>query len=390
MGFGHDARVMVILSVMGAVGNALMGLYLVLYLESAGFPEYPGIWILVNSMAMAGTLVFTGALASRLGKKRILILGSVLSSLSVFIYLFDLSKLIIFAGAVLNGAAGGFFGPSFTALLSEKCGESRRKYLFSVQAFAGTISVAVVQIIGGFIPDFFESINLGQVLGFKIVFLIAGIIISVRVPLLFLLEDDRGECVAKGARTRSRAWGLMAKFALPTALIGLGAGFVVRVFQFYLRFKFDASYSVIGAVYATVGIVMALALIIVPRIADRKGSVRTIVMTQGIAIMLLMLIPAFDIFSVVIVLYLSRVILMNMGGPVSGSFMMSRIPEADRVTASSVNAISWMVLNGIGAYFGYQLMVQEHYVLPFIICTILYSTAVILYFFFFRDMDDKD
>lgn len=93
------------------------------------------------------------------------------------------------------------------------------------------------------------------------------------------------------------------------------AGFMIPWFSYYFTQKFGVNLAEIGIVFAISQIGMAIAYLIVPKMAEKIGSVRTIVYSQATSILVLLSISVSPDFSVASILYLMRVILMKMTSP---------------------------------------------------------------------------
>jgi MFS family permease len=177
-------------------------------------------------------------------------------------------------------------------------------------------------------------------------------------------------------------------FAITSILIGFGAGLVIPWFQVYFRLKFDASYSNIGYVFALQQFVLALSILLMPKIADRTGSVNTIVITQGLAIIVLVLIPSSPLFALAAVLFVVRAVLMNIAGPIQGAFMMGIICEEDRASATAINSLCWTGAWSLGTVVAGYVM-EWNIDAPFIITAAFYTAYSVLFYLFFKDIKER-
>jgi predicted MFS family arabinose efflux permease len=191
---------------------------------------------------------------------------------------------------------------------------------------------------------------------------------------------------------RSTAMRQIAMFAVPQAVIGFGAGFVIPYFQVYFEQRFAVPLEDIAVAFMLNSLVMAAALLLIPKAAERLGSVHATLMTQVGAIVLLVIIPFVPppYYWLCVALFIARMVLMNVSGPILTAFMMQRVPAHARGTATSVTMIAWISSNSLGMFFGgFMWNTGGGYYTQFIICTSLYVVATCLYASFFLKSDDK-
>ena len=90
-----------------------------------------------------------------------------------------------------------------------------------------------------------------------------------------------------------------SRFALPSALIGLGAGIAIPYVAFWFNQRFDTSLESIGWLFAVQQLIMGLDTFLLPLITYRMGS-----------------------FYTAVLIYTVRTILMNIVNPVWNSLMV--------------------------------------------------------------------
>ncbi|MEW5937380.1 MAG: MFS transporter [Candidatus Thermoplasmatota archaeon] len=393
--FAHQSRsakLLVLVTFLSGFGGTLAGFILVLHIERLGYgTETFGTLMLLSGMVTIATLIFSGVLSDALGRKRMMACGLLLSTLGTLCFSMRTALPWLFAATAMGGVAGGLIGPSSSALLSELGSNKERKFLFSYAAFVGTVGGAGATMLAGMIPGAFISMaGFSVVQGYQMVFLFAfAFQISALVALGFVrsgTQPNHGD--GKDAQKTVRR--LIMKFSLPMAVIGFGAGFVIPYFQVFFELRFHAPVELIGAAFMIEHLVMALALLWIPRAAERFGSMRAIIGTQGTAVLLLVLIPVIPppYFWLVVALFVARMVLMNVSAPILSSFMMGCIPEENRATATSATMFAWIASNSIGIFLAGPIWAGASHYLPFTICIVLYVLGLSLYTLFFWGVDD--
>ncbi|MFH0815997.1 MAG: MFS transporter [Methanobacteriota archaeon] len=392
-----DAKQLILASLISGFGSVLSGFILVLYVNQfAGGTVAFGSIMLVSGVANIMVLMFSGLLGDWVGHKPVLLLAGVLAICGTALYASFTSLQIFFAAAALGGASGGLAGPATNALLAEKSSTSESKYVFSYASFVGTLAGAAGNLIGGMIPMIFSRfMDFGPVRNYQMVFYFAVVFQAIGWLLLLRVPEEPHCHVARAVTSgeRKSAWRWIAMFALPQAVIGFGAGFVIPYFQVFFELRFGVSVEVIAVAFMFNSLVMAAALLLIPKAAERLGSMHATMATQIGAIVLLVIIPFVPPphYWLCVVLFIARMVLMNVSGPIITAYMMQKVPTHARGTATSMTMIAWISSNSLGMFFGGFMWngASAGYVPQFIICTSLYIAATCLYASFFLKADDK-
>ncbi len=400
-GFRKSARNLVFVGLINMTGSSLMGFILVLYLNVLGHNNSVfGSLGLVMEVSTVIILIVSGLLADKYGKKGTLMLGITLSALGMLLFSLTESMPLFFIAAALIGLGGGFDGPSFNGLLAELSNSKRRKYLFSFNSFLNLMGSGTITIIGGFVPLLLiSSLNFGSIEAYRMIFILAFLLKVISLLLLSRIkkpEADEKDMDDSCPISDKKPWGLIFKFALPNVFTGLGAGMIVPYFQIFFKEEFTLELGSIGIIFALLSFVMAAITFILPRIAEKGGSVMTIGVFHGVSIFAMIAIPFTPWLAVVIFLFIFRAAMMNVPHPIMTAFMQSKMPDNCRSTAQSALAFAWMVTHAVGIYIGgfiwdavyvYETLPMRY---PFYIATLLYTISTILFLAFFLKMDDKE
>jgi MFS family permease len=400
-----DARILILASLISGFGGVLSGFILVLYVkEFAGGTTAYGSIMLVSGVANVLVLLFSGQLGDRVGHKPVMLLAGVLAIGGTLLYagftaitqsVPQVDTLtVFFAAAALGGASGGLAGPATNALLAEKSTASESKYVFSFASFVGTLAGAAGNLIGGSIPGLFSGLfDFAPVQSYQMVFYFAVVFQAIGLLVLLRVREEphTHDVVEASVAERSRAWRQIAMFAVPQATIGFGAGFVIPYFQVYFELRFAVPLEEIAIAFMLNSLVMAAALLLIPKAAERLGSVRATLTTQVGAIVLLIIIPFIPppYYWLCVALFVVRMVLMNVSGPILTAYMMQRVPAHARGTATSMTMIAWISSNSLGIFFGGFLWDGGGWTFQFLICTALYVCAVGMYASFFMKDDDR-
>ncbi|MBC7092056.1 MAG: MFS transporter, partial [Nitrososphaeria archaeon] len=111
---------------------------------------FMGSVIMVMGISMVITSIPLGILADRYGRKKFLILGNILASLTIAVFALTTDTRILMLGAIIEGVSESAFTASFGALMSEKAGDLKRTSAFSLLAFVNNVGFS----LGAFIIPF--------------------------------------------------------------------------------------------------------------------------------------------------------------------------------------------------------------------------------------------
>jgi MFS family permease len=392
-GFRRDAKQMIATGFMDNMSFAIIGFVLVLYLNSLGYSNVVfGALSLIMEVSQVIVLLASGFLADKFGRKKTIMFGFVLGTLGLMHFAFFSSLPAFIMAAVFLGASSGFTGPAFSAFLSEKTTQKRRKYLFSLNSIIANTGSGFITLIGGFIPMFFiQYFGFASEPAFRMIFLLAFLLKLIAIALMLRIKTDVPKKEDKGTvKAEKKHWLLLLKFALPQALTGIGAGILIPYFPIYFKLRFELDLGSIGILFAMQAFVMAFITIYLPRMAEKRGSVAITTAFHAISIIMMILMPFTPWLLLVILLFLVRASLMNVPGPIMTSFMMSELPHSLRATAQSYTGFAWMLTHAIGVLIGGFIWDTGNLVLPFYIATILYLFSTMAYFLFFYKLDDAE
>lgn len=371
----------------------IFGFALVIYLEVLGYSTVLfGSLALLMEITHVAILIGSGYLADRFGRKRIMLLGSVLGTLGIMIFAFFESVPLFILASILLGASSGFWGPAFTAMLAEKTSERRRGYLFSLNSIVSQLGSGVITLVAGFIPVYFITefrFESGE--AYRMIYVIALLLKLVCLLLILRLKTDRHSAVSSDQVPLRRHWKILFKFGLPHAFTGLGAGMLVPYFALYFLRRFSLDFDAIGIIFALLAFVMAFLTIFLPRLAEKRGTVLISTIFHVASIIAMISMPFTPWLAVVVFLFVFRAAMMNIPNPIMTSFQMCKVPREIRATSISTTSFSWMVTHAAGVFIGGFIWdMDETLRLPFYIAFVLYVIAVILYAIFFFRMDDKE
>ncbi|WP_175059825.1 MFS transporter [Thermococcus sp. 2319x1] len=376
-GFSRDAKLVVVYSFLGWLGGNIAWFILPFYYSSLGMNfSKIGILFSVSTIAQALVLLIAGHVSVRLGYRRTILVAvgmffaaRLLQVFMPYFWTFAIASAVLGVGMALEG-------PALMSLLSEEVSDERRHYLFSLNAALGTIGSALGMYLGGLLPKIFNGSN-----PYKMTLLFVALLVPVQGLFIFMVSPvlRREE---KKLRFERELVVKIAKFSLPSALIGLGAGVTIPYMGLWFNKRFGTSLESIGGLFAIQQFIMGIGTFILPVIADKVGSVKTIVGFNGSATFLILSMPFSPSFPIAAVIYTIRTILMNIVNPIWDSFMMRFFTKEERSTAVALRNFSWTTTFGIGQLIGGKVF-DLSLVMPFFVTGILYGLSMITFWMLF-------
>jgi MFS family permease len=345
---------------------------------------FMGSVIMVMGVSMVVTSIPLGILADRYGRKKFLILGNVLASLTIAVFALTTDASILMLGAVIEGVSESAFTASSGALMSEKAGDLKRTSAFSLLAFVNNIGFS----LGTFIIPFvylLENFGLDDREAHIMFFVILALIsFSATFILLRVKEKRNFKHVENRSWLPRRSLNILLKYTLTGAILAFGAGLFVPLMArwFYLKYGITDAYS--GPILGVSNLLMGFTNLTVPSLARKLGVVNSIVITQTSSTIFMFSIPLSPNYVVASVLYIIRTFLMNMANPLQQSLIMGLVAEEERGAASGISSSLWRLPNSISATFGAILMGEGYLNEPFYFATILYIVSISLFWILFR------
>ncbi len=188
-------------------------------------------------------------------------------------------------------------------------------------------------------------------------------------------------------------WFLLIKALVPTLLIAVGAGLTIPFINlfFYSVFNMDsAQFGILGSIASAASFI---ALLIAPALKRRYGYNISIILTQTIAIMFLVVLILTELFSTVegvifiaIGSYILRQPLMHISSPITSELTMKYVGEKNQELISAMNSSIWSASWFISAkIFQYLREMNYPYYKIFITTAVMYSIGVFLFYFIIKD-----
>ncbi|KOR89845.1 MFS transporter [Paenibacillus solani] len=405
----RNIKLFFLANVLYQFGTGMFSVLYNLYIQSLGYNDsMNGTVVSIQSLATALMFIPIGLIGDRGSRKRILILGALLSGAGLIARSFLESEFSLLGLAIYVGLFASFFQVLAIPFLAENTAKSARMRIFSIHASLVLASQVLGSMGGGFLADALQAMGMDKVGSLKTALFIGGLTtFTAFFPLLFTMERKPGDtqsldpvCPAEvpesGNVVNTSAAGdfkIIGQFALAQLLIGLGSGLVVPYLNLYFTNRFSVSLSAVGILISLGQVMTIVSMLIGPSLVNRVGAVRAVVLFQVLSLPFLLLTGFTNVLLIASVGFLFRQALMNAANPIQSSILIDRVPDHRRGIANSVTQtafmLGWATMGPIqsrlvttyGSYWGYAI--------TFCITGTLYVLSSFLYYRMFRERKDR-
>jgi MFS family permease len=388
-GIPAQAKLLIYLSFMPSIAFGFIYTDLSYFLHDVQgiLPFWLGIVLTTMAISLVVTSVPLGILADRYGRRNMLIVGNVSASISLIGFALTKNVVLLLMVAVVEGVGEAAFAVSTSALLADKAGNAKRTPAFSLQA--------LLSWIGGAIGSFaISSVSVMQNFGLNTreahmaLYVVVGLLSLSVTPLVLRIHEEDSEGLRRAPREGilpRKSMRILLRYLLCNVTIAFGAGLFVPLMTFWFSSVYSVSDAVSGPVLGFSSILTAFAVFMSPRLANRFGIVKAIVLTQGLSTVFMAAVPFSPSFGIAATVYTMRVLLMNLSNPLTQSLIMGLVEPEERGMASGFNAALWRLPNAFSSALGAVLIGEGLAKFPFYIATVLYVAAISGFWFLFKD-----
>ncbi len=395
-GFGRDARLFLLTTILFGAATALYWIDFNLYLKSIGFdPSVIG-WLLATSQ-LAGVVVSlpAGALSDVLGRRVMMAVGMALMTVAILLSLTG-QVVLLFVGVAALGAGAQTVNAVQVPFIAEHTRPEERNEYFSTWSAASFLSGVLAAVVGAWV-----AVAVAGLLGFhddasQCRVLLAGVVLLglaalVSISLLTSDKPSAPEALAERPprlRIAVSDKGLFFRLLLPGFITSLGAGQLIPFLNLFVQTKFNLDIPAVNVIFGITSLGTAAAIMAQPALARRFGRIGSIVLVQGASIPFLVVLGFSPVLWTVIVAMAVRNSLMNAGSPIFDAFAMDRVSNGERATLSAFMTLLWALGWTIAPL--YYSTLQDRlgftagYTVDFVTIIILYTVATALLWVWFR------
>jgi MFS family permease len=355
-----------------------LSIVLVLYLAESGLSE-ERIGFLLTMALLGDTAIslWITTVADQVGRKRMLILGSMLMALAGIVLAVTNNYIALLLAATIGvlSPSDKEVGPFLSieqAALSQTISDDRRTAAFAWYHLAGSVAAAWGALCAGFACQQFASAGFtGAAVYHPLI--IAYAVVGILLAIAFTQLSRAAEASNVESRNQSpwlglrESRGVVLRLSALFALDAFGGGFVLQsivAYWFWLRFKLDP--AVLGGIFFFANLLAAGSALAAASLARRFGLINTMVFTHLPSNVLLLLVPLMPTLESAVGVLLARFAISQMDVPTRQSYTMAVVRPNERSAAAGVTTVA----RSIGAALpptlaGYMLADSRLMSLPF-------------------------
>ena len=389
--FSRNARLYLTSAVISGMVMGVFQLLFNFYLLSLGFDEVViGNLVTVRSATSLISAFPMGYLTDRIGRKNAFFFGYITVGISVGFMLLFPTLLILNVMNVLMGFGQSLSMVAMGPFLMENSGEKERTYLFSFASGIGMVASSIGQWFGGYLPAWMGRLfevesSSATAYAWSISVVVIGMLLAL-IPNLMIsktrLPSSERSKFAPLAYMKTNPGGLTRLIA-PMLVTSIGAGMIMPFMNLYFRNVHNQTDSAIGVMFAWGSLAMAIGLLIAPVLAEKFGKIEVVVLSQALSIPFLVMLGFSPIFSISLIAYYFRIMLMNMSGPVYSTFVMERVDAKYRAMVASLASMAHQFGWAFSPTISGILQVRYGFKPAFMVTIAFYLIAISMYYLWF-------
>ena len=393
------------------LGQSIFSLLFNLYLRTLGLSDSAIGQILSKVSLGAAIAAIPAAFLFHSLKPRLILVGA--GALAALLYVMQVSLTApetLLLIAFLTGMAATVYRLSIAPVVMREVASEARPFLFSAAFTVLFLSAIIGFAIGGLLPQLFHlATDIDRLALRWSLYVAAGLILTSAIPFNAMkeatppadpeeadfqaaprrrLSDQFGWTLRQARDLIDVDWVLNLKLTIPALLIGLGAGLIIPFMNLYFHDRFGLGEAEIGILFAVMQGFMVVGNLFGPAVSRRLGLVRGVVVTQLLSVPFMVVLGVSSFFPLVAAAFFLRSGLMNMNQPLTSHFAMEVVSKRDHAVTNSLLSLSWFVAWSISADIGGALIERSGYTTPLLIAAGLYVAASVLYWIFFKDVEE--
>ena len=296
-----------------------------LYLKGLGASEVEiGLTVALGSISATALMLPSGILIDIVGKKRLLLIGVILSSVSPFLLAAVSDWRLTIPFYMMFSSSFSFFVPTRMAMVAESATPENLARLFGLMNIAWPI--------GGIIAPFVSGLTI-ESFGWQYTLMLSGFMGLASLVPTFLIRDRAKKGMESTVKRKSASGFIRGHTRLMALFFGfhlletMGLGMVDLVLPLLMQDRFELSYHLIGLFFTGANVVTLLTQIPSGYLADRYGRKRlTVACIAGIPIMLGIW-PLMDSWLNMLILYVCAQGLWSMTWPATLALLTESVPS---------------------------------------------------------------
>lgn len=389
-----NMRLLLIGTALLGFGNTIFSTFLNLYIQKGGLgTAFIG---RLNSLGTIGTLAFAipaGIFVGKLGDRWSLTLSILLMGIMSILQVSTLVPLVLIIIQISCSALNMLYNAAFNPEIMQSTSAQDRRIAFSLAFSAGTIASVFACLIGGLLPHMFQQLGATTFMSLRLTLIIAAFLVTSSSCVFAQVRDhplraadqeyrEEGDiCITDDAP----GWRHSAvQYIVAQVIIGLGAGLSIPYLNLYFVDRFHAGTVMVGNLFAVSNVVLSICGLLAPILARRIGPLWTVLLTNGISPLFLVIMAFTRNTALAAVAFWIRSGLMMCSNPIINQFCLELVPEHRRSVAQNVFQMAWTGAWAVSAAIGGWMIQKSGYTVPMLLTAACYLVYVVVFACFFR------
>lgn len=397
--FSRPARLFLLATIVDGIIYSAWSLFFNFYILSQGYnKDFLG---LLNSLPNIAALLFLlplGMISDRIGRRRAMLLGLAVNTLAMGLQVTVGASWLLLAMVFIGGLGSNLYYVSQAPFMMAASDDKTRSLLFSLNFGVVTLAGAVGALFAGQLPGLFGGmlgVQPDSATAYRAVLLCSVALGSVSlIPIYLIGEAAAGHPAQKGGGTsalRLLARPMVWKIVVPNLCIGTGASILIPYMNVFFAERFHTPDNILGVLFSLSSLLTGIGCVIGPRLAAHWNSkIRTVVVTQGLSLVFLVLMGFTPLGWLAGVSFLARGTFMNMAAPLYTAFSMERFAPNEQGAANSLLNMSWTFGWAVGPYVSGMVQQRFGFGPLFIATTVLYAVAITMAWAFFGKTEQQE
>jgi MFS family permease len=392
----RDGRLLMLARVVRLFAFGFISVVFALQLAALGLTDGQiGLVLTLTLVGDAALSLWIATLADRLGRRRMLLLGTGLMAFGGLTFGMSSSLPLLALAAFLGtlSPSGGEVGPFLSieqAALPQTTTDEHRTQVFAWYNLVGSFATALGALGGGALAQALQGLGSTPLGSYRAILLgYAGL--GVLLGWLFTRLSPAVEAAPAVHAPATRRLGLhrsrpvVFKLAALFMLDSFGGGLVVQsLMAYWFHARFGVEPALLGSIFFGANLFAGLSALVAARIAKAIGLINTMVATHLPSNVFLMLVPFMPHLPLAVAVLLLRFSLSQMDVPTRQSYTMAVVDPDERSAAAGLTSVARTVASAWAPLLAGVLLNAALWGAPFVLAGALKSVYDLALYTSFR------
>lgn len=361
-----------------------LSVILALYLIQLGLTDRQiGLLLTLTLVGDAVISLWIAAVADRIGRRRMLILGAGLMIFAGLVFTLTRNLVLLTLAAIIGtiSPSGNEVGPFLSieqAALPQTVPNKYRTQIFAWYNMIGSFATALGSFSGGLLVEILQRWGSTPLNSYRAV-VMGYALLGAGLGLLFTklspgVEAESTQLQGSGETRKvlihrfglHRSHKVVLKLSLLFMLDSFAGSLVVQsLIAYWFHIRFGVEPAALGSIFFGANVLAGLSALVAARVASRFGLINTMVFTHIPSNILLILVPLMPNLTLAIIVLLIRFSISQMDVPTRQSYTMAVVDPDERSAAAGITSIARTAASSIGPVITGILLDASWLNLPF-------------------------